>query len=129
MIYNQTDSYFYNSDICWNINTYENMDVKLLHPVWTDFLETVNTVVLTRYWKQLNIFLFVIQCFFQSGSDCGSWSKIIGNSSLVIHKIHFDLFMICFICNVIQWWHIYWCALLREHVSKQANLHWDHPRK
>jgi hypothetical protein len=63
--------------ICWNIKTYENMDVTLLHPVWTDFLDSVNTVVLTEYWKQLNIFLFVIQCFFQSGSDCGSWTKII----------------------------------------------------
>ena len=28
--------------ICWNITTYKNMDVKLLHPVWKDFLDTVN---------------------------------------------------------------------------------------
>ena len=61
-----------------------------------------------RYWKQLIIFLFDIQCFFQSGSECRSWTKIIGTSSLVIHKIHLDLFMIYCICNVIQW-----CALLR----------------
>jgi hypothetical protein len=115
--------------ICWNIKTYQNMDVKLLHPVWKDVLDTVNTVVLTGYWKHLIIVLFVIQCFFQNGSECGSWTKIIGNSSLVIHKIHLDLFMIIFICNVIQWWHIYWCALLRGHVSKQTNMHWDHPLK
>jgi hypothetical protein len=38
--------------ICWNITTYKNMDVKLLHPVRKDFLDTVNTVVLTGYWKQ-----------------------------------------------------------------------------
>jgi hypothetical protein len=25
------------------------MDVKLVHPVWKDFLDTVNTVVLTGY--------------------------------------------------------------------------------
>jgi len=42
------------------------MDVKLLHPVWKDFLDTVNTVVLTGYWKRL----------FQSGSECGAWTKI-----------------------------------------------------
>jgi hypothetical protein len=29
--------------------TYKNMDIKLLHPVWKDFLDTVNTVVLTGY--------------------------------------------------------------------------------
>jgi hypothetical protein len=80
--------------ICWNITTYKNMDVKLLHPVWKDFLDTVNTVVLTWYWKQLIIFLFDIQCFFQSGSECGPWTKIIGNSCLVILKIHLDFFMI-----------------------------------
>jgi hypothetical protein len=66
------------------------MDVKLLHPVWKDFLDTVNTVVLTGYWKQLIIFLFDIQCFFQSGSECGPWTKIIGNSCLVIQKINLD---------------------------------------
>ena len=66
------------------------MDVKLLHPVWKDFLDTVNTVVLTGYWKQLIIFLFDIQCMFQSGSECGPWTKIIGNSCLVIRKIHLD---------------------------------------
>ena len=76
--------------ICWNITTYKNMDVKLLHPVWKDFLDTVNTVVLTGYWKQLIIFFFDIQCFFQSGSECGPWTKIIGNSCLVIQKIHLD---------------------------------------
>ena len=76
--------------ICWNITTYKNMDVKLLHPVWKDFLDTVNTVVLTGYWKQLIIFLFDIQCFFQSGSECRPWTKIIGNSCLVIQKIHLD---------------------------------------
>jgi hypothetical protein len=38
--------------ICWNITAYKNMDVKLLHPVWKDFLDTVNTVVLTGYWKR-----------------------------------------------------------------------------
>jgi hypothetical protein len=114
--------------ICWNINTYENMDVKLLHPVWKDFLDTVNTVVSTGYWKQLIIFLFEIQYFFQSGSECGSWTKMIGNSSFAIHKIHLGLFMIFFIFNVIQWWNIYWCALLRGSVSKQTNMHWDRPR-
>ena len=72
------------------------MDVKLLHPVWKDFLDTVNTVVLTGYWKQLIIFLFDIQCFFQSGSECGPWIKIIRNSCLVIQKIHLDFFMIFF---------------------------------
>jgi hypothetical protein len=35
--------------ICSNITTYKNMDVKLIHPVWKDFLDTVNTVVLTGY--------------------------------------------------------------------------------
>ena len=52
------------------------MDVKLLYPVWKDFLDTVNTVVLAGYLKQLIIFLFDIQCFFQSGSECGPWTKI-----------------------------------------------------
>ena len=66
------------------------MDIKLLHPVWKDFLDNVNTVVLTEYWKQLIIFLFDLQCFFQSGSECGPWTKIIGNSCLVIQKIHLD---------------------------------------
>jgi len=33
------------------------MDVKLIHPVWSDFLDTVNTVVLTGYWKH-DYFLF-----------------------------------------------------------------------
>ena len=66
------------------------MDVKLLHPRWKDFLDTVNTVVLTGYWKQLIILLFDLQCFFQSGSECGPWTEIIGNSCLVIQKIHFD---------------------------------------
>jgi hypothetical protein len=65
---------------------------------------------LTGYWKQLIISLFDIQCFFQSGS----WTKIIGNSCLVIQKIHLDFFMIFFIYNVSQWWNIYWCALWRE---------------
>jgi hypothetical protein len=46
------------------------MDVKLLYPVWKDFLDTVITVVLVGYLKQLIIFLFDIQCFFQSGSEC-----------------------------------------------------------
>ena len=87
------------------------MDVKLLHPVWKDFLDTVNTVVLTGYLKQVIIFLFDIQCFFQSGSECGPWIKIIRNSCLVIQKIHLDFFMIFFIYNVSQWWNIYWCAL------------------
>jgi hypothetical protein len=50
----------------WTTNIYKNMDVKLLHPVWKDFLDTVNTVVLTGYWKQLIIFLFDIQCMFQN---------------------------------------------------------------
>ena len=76
--------------ICWNITTYKNMDVKLLHPAWKDFLDTVNSVVLTGYWKQLIIFLFDIQCLFQGGSECGRWTKIIGNSCLVIQKIHLD---------------------------------------
>ena len=40
------------------------MDVKLLHPVWKDFLDTVNTVVLTGYLKQL-IFLFDIHFSFK----------------------------------------------------------------
>ena len=75
------------------------MDVKLLHPRWKDFLDTVNTVVLTGYWKQLIIFLFDLQCFFQSGSECGPWTKMIGNSSLVIQKIHLVFFMIFFIFN------------------------------
>jgi hypothetical protein len=44
--------------ICWNITTYKNIDVKLLHPVWKDFPDTVNTVVLTGYRKQLIIILF-----------------------------------------------------------------------
>ena len=74
--------------ICWNITTYKNMDVKLLHPRWKDFLDTVNTVVLTGYWKQLIFFLFDLQCFFQSGSECGPWIKMIGNICLVIQKIH-----------------------------------------
>jgi hypothetical protein len=55
-----------------------------------DFLDTVNTVVLTGYWKQLIIFLFDIQCMFQSGSECGPWTKIIGNSCLVIHLTKYD---------------------------------------
>jgi hypothetical protein len=50
------------------------MDVKLLYPVWKDFRDTVNTVVLAGYLKQLIIFLFDIQCFFQSGSECGPWT-------------------------------------------------------
>ena len=66
------------------------MDVKLQYPVWKDFLDTVNTVVLAGYLKQLIIFLFDIQCFFQSGSECGPWTKILGNSCLVIQKIHLD---------------------------------------
>ena len=66
------------------------MDVKLLYPVWKDFRDTVNTVVLAGYLKQLIIFLFDIQCFFQSGSECGPWTKILGNSCLVIQKIHLD---------------------------------------
>jgi hypothetical protein len=66
------------------------MDVKLLHPVWKDFLDTLNTVVLTGYRKQLIIFLFDTQCMFQSGSECGPWTKIIGNSCLVIKKINLD---------------------------------------
>jgi hypothetical protein len=37
------------------------MDVKLLYPVWKDFLDTVITVVLVGYLKQLIIFLFDIQ--------------------------------------------------------------------
>jgi protein gp37 len=28
--------------ICWNITTYKNMDVKLLHPVWKDLLDTMS---------------------------------------------------------------------------------------
>jgi hypothetical protein len=67
--------------------------------VWKDFLDTVNTVVLTGCWKQLIIFLFDIQCMFQSGSECGHWTKIIGNSCLVIQKIHLDFF-ITFIFNL-----------------------------
>ena len=40
------------------------MDVKLLHPVWKDFMDTVNTVVLTGYWKQLIIFYLIYNvCF------------------------------------------------------------------
>ena len=66
------------------------MNVKLLYPVWKDFLDTVNTVVLAGYLKQLIILLFDIQCFFQSGSECGPWTKILGNSCLVIQKIHLD---------------------------------------
>ena len=66
------------------------MDVKLLHPVWKDFLDTVNTVVFTGYLEQLIIFIFEIQCFFQSGSECGPWNKIIGNRCLVIQKIHLN---------------------------------------
>jgi hypothetical protein len=31
------------------------MDVKLPHPVWKDFLDTVNTVVLTGIKKSLKI--------------------------------------------------------------------------
>jgi hypothetical protein len=75
--------------ICWNITTYKNMDVKLLHPVWKDFLDTVNTVVLTGYWKQLIIFLFDIQCFFQSGLECGPWTKLVQllTHCLVIHRL------------------------------------------
>ena len=65
------------------------MDVKLIHAVWSDFLDTVNTVVLTDI-ENMIISFFDIQCFFQSGSECGSWSKIIGNSGLVIQKIHLD---------------------------------------
>ena len=104
---------FISDVICWNITTYKNMDVKLLHPVWKDFLDTVNTVVLTGYWKQLIIFLFDIQCFYQSGSECGPWTKIIWNSCLVIQKIDLDFFMIFFfIYNVRQWWNKYWCRLL-----------------
>jgi hypothetical protein len=53
--------------------------------------------------------LFDIQCFFQSGSECGPWTKIIGNSCLVIQKIHLD-FSWFFIFNVCQWWNIYWCT-------------------
>jgi hypothetical protein len=56
---------------------------------------------LTGYWKQLIIFLFDIQCFFQSGSECGPWTKIIGNSCLVIQKIHLD-FLWFFFFNVSQ---------------------------
>ena len=107
---------------CWNIITYNNMDIKWLHPVWKEFLDTVNTVVLTRYWKPLIIVLLDIQCFFQSGSECGPWTKIIGNSCLIIQIINLDFFMILFICNVSQWWTIYWCALLRGQVSKHAPL-------
>ena len=76
--------------ICWNITTHKSMDVKLLHPVCKDFLDTVNTVVLTGYWKHMIIFFFDIQCFFQRGSECGSWIKIIENRCLVIQKIHLD---------------------------------------
>ena len=83
--------------ICWNITTYINMDVKLLRPVWKDLLDTVNTVVLTEYWKQLIIFLFDIQCFFQSGSECGPWTKIIGNSCLCYPKNSFRFFMIFYL--------------------------------
>jgi hypothetical protein len=63
--------------------------------------------------KQLIIFLFDIQCFFQSGSECGPWTKIIGNSCLVIQKIHLDIVYDFFIYNVSQWWNIYWYALLQ----------------
>jgi hypothetical protein len=66
------------------------MDVKLLYPVWKDFLDTVNTVVLVGYLKQLIFFLIDIQCVFQSGSECGPWTKILGNSCLVIQEIHLD---------------------------------------
>ena len=76
--------------ICWNITTYKNMDVKLLHPMWKDFLDTVYNVVLTGYWKQLIILLLDIQCFFQRGSTCVPWTKIIGNNCLVIHTIDLD---------------------------------------
>ena len=92
--------------ICWKITTYKNMDVKLLHPVWKDFLDTVNTVVLTGYWKQLIIFLFDIHCFFQSGSECGPWIKIIGNSCLVIQKIHLDLL----------WYFYFQCKSMVEYI-------------
>ena len=33
------------------------MDVKLLHPVWKDFLDTVNTVVFDRILKTADYFL------------------------------------------------------------------------
>jgi hypothetical protein len=95
--------------ICWNITTYKNMDVKLLHPVWKNFLDTVNTVVLTRYWKQLIIFLFDVQCFFQSGSECGPWT----NSCLVIQKIHLDfLWFFYFQCkSMVEYMYILVCSL------------------
>ena len=107
--------------ICWNITTYKNIDVKLLHPVWKDLLDTV---ILTRYWKQLIIFLFDIQCFFQSGSECGPWTKIIGNSFLVIQKIHLDFLLFFYlqcksmveyilVCPLQQWTEqcVYWFSI------------------
>ena len=79
------------------------MDVKLLHPVWKDFLDTV---ALTGYWKQLIIFLFDIQCLFQSGSECGAWTKIIGNSCVLLSRKFIWIFNDLFIYNVSQWWNI-----------------------
>ena len=65
------------------------MDVKLLHPVWKDFLDTVNTVVLSGYRKQLIIFLFDIQCFFQSGSECHKFHLDCRGCSQLIHVCTF----------------------------------------
>jgi hypothetical protein len=99
------------------------MDIKLLHPVWKDFLDTVNTIVLTGYWKQLIIFLFDKQCLFQSGSECGPWKKIIGNSCLVIQKIHLDFLWFFYLQCKSMVEYILVCPLKRGCASKFSGFH------
>jgi len=66
------------------------MNVKWLHPLclgisWILYVHVLH-VMLIGYWKQPNIFLFDIQCFFKSGQEWGSLTKIIG--VWVHQKIH-----------------------------------------
>lgn len=60
------------------------MDVELLHPLWKDFLDMVNTYDLTGYSNQLIIFSFDIQqCSVQSGLQCAHLTNIIGKRCFV----------------------------------------------
>ena len=60
-----------------NISTF--MDIKLLHPVQSDFLNIISCCFDTVL-KTVNYIFFIIdiQCFIQRESECGSWSKIVG---------------------------------------------------
>ena len=58
------------------------MNVKWLHPLclgisWILYIHVLH-VILIGCWNQPNIFLVDIQCFFKSGQECGSLTKIIG---------------------------------------------------